>query len=630
MRALTTTLAAAIAGVDLTPIYKVEIGNPVAYTYASERVLPSEYEESPLSQKATIFLDNTDGVLTALDLQGKQIDVSLGATTTAGDEYSKRAPLWIAGQAFDHDAKSGRFVCILTCIGIPNILAEDKAFSKYTPTDDDTYTVKKIFSVIATPSLSGTATYPTIASFSHCKDFTVVFDSEDALIDVYTPKSGLRIYIGSSRLALLRKLIDFTNCAMRFANDGKIHVFYPVTSVPSSETIRPDNAGDECNVTQEEGDACPNHYLNVDEVTSDEETTYIYEPSDSYCRDLYQASTISSVGAIASVTVYARASLFPGTAWRASLKLALKTGGTVYESDAKTVAKNWTNYSNAWTYNPKTGLKWTKADIDALQIGVSIRSAYTSPPSYIATDVTQVWAVITYGYDSAYTLASGGHPFFSKAYRKRIPIPNYVKVQTPPDVTQAYSGTAQDSSFSAGDPIKDKRQIELANIAAAGGDTQAALIATAILSKAQMLAEQGSAEVLLNPAAEIYDYVQVAAIDSSDIVRVGNIGTLRVKFGQGKWGMTMGFGGWETARGLLSLIETTPSGVGSADQFFTRLLVKDAYIENLQADNIDMTSVTIETIGEGTSPTGYRKVLSTHVDAGGIKLSSLTTFDTAN
>ena len=52
-------------------------------------------------------------------------------------------------------------------------------------------------------------------------------------------------------------------------------------------------------------------------------------------------------------------------------------------------------------------------------------------------------------------------------------------------------------------------------------------------------------------------------------------------------------------------------------QSLARLSVKDAYVENLQADNIDLTSITQDDISDGST---YKRVLAVHIDAGQIKL----------
>jgi hypothetical protein len=61
--------------------------------------------------------------------------------------------------------------------------------------------------------------------FSHCKVYTVTFDSEDGLIDMYIP-SSFRFSARSSRLSVIKKLLNYTGCAMKYTS-GAIHIFVP-------------------------------------------------------------------------------------------------------------------------------------------------------------------------------------------------------------------------------------------------------------------------------------------------------------------------------------------------------------------------------------------------------------------
>ena len=69
-----------------------------------------------------------------------------------------------------------------------------------------------------------------IEVYSHCSSYDVVFDSEDSLIDTYQPKDSFRIREGDSRLSIINRLLNYTECVKRWEDDGKLHVFVPVTS----------------------------------------------------------------------------------------------------------------------------------------------------------------------------------------------------------------------------------------------------------------------------------------------------------------------------------------------------------------------------------------------------------------
>jgi len=160
------------------------------------------------------------------------------------------------------------------------------------------------------------------------------------------------------------------------------------------ETLRPNAAGDEKVLIPTPGTGEDN-WEDVDEVSPDEDTTYVYHYwTVTYKRDLYNIQNHSAgSGTINFVKVYARCAS-ASTPNQASLKIALKTGGTAYESSAITVTTSYTNYSNQWTTNPQTGAAWTWDEIDTLQAGVVLRSANGS--TQVQTRCTQVYVGVDY------------------------------------------------------------------------------------------------------------------------------------------------------------------------------------------------------------------------------------------
>lgn len=447
MRSLSGTLESAQQATSIDALVKIQLTHGEdSYTYDRDRILDINHVEEPNTQTAEVVLNNSDGVLTSLDLQGFQGVISYGAVAS-GDEYSDCAPLWVLSQRFD--SAQGRLTCTLSLVGITNLLADDRASESYTPASDDTKTVKTIIGQILGATLD---------CYDHCTAYDVVWDSEDSLIDSYKPKDTFRIYTGGTRLAAVRRLLDYTKCVMRAEDDGKIHIFQPTVS------------------------------------------------------------------------------------------------GVVY--------------------------------------------------------------------DYEYSLASG-HTFFAKAHRKRLVIPNYIVVKSQPDDDPSYSGSAQDTeSYN----LLPKREYKLMRLES---NSQADDIAEAILSKYQLWAELGAADVPVNVAAEVFDYVKVTDSRESDY-RVGTIGHLARHYNAGKseWRMTFSFGSWMNFKSKLANM-----GLSSADEieeYFTRLGVKDLYVENIYADNCDFVwldpdnTIDLSQIGDNLDnlPDGetYARVKSLHLDAGQIKL----------
>ncbi|HUT02857.1 MAG TPA: hypothetical protein VM163_03075 [bacterium] len=217
MRSLSATLLAEQKQMSVTPLVKLVLTHgETTHEYDLTRILKLTHNEEAYSHKLSVVLENADGALSALDLKGYKAALSFGLVTGEGDEVSACAPQWVLWHQLD--SAPGLLRAELTCVGIPNLLAEDRASAKYLPEASDTKTVKTLIQQICGATLS---------CFSHCKAYEVVFDSEDSLIGSYCPKDGFRVYVNGSRLASLRRLIDYTHCVMRFAGDGKVHILNP-------------------------------------------------------------------------------------------------------------------------------------------------------------------------------------------------------------------------------------------------------------------------------------------------------------------------------------------------------------------------------------------------------------------
>lgn len=218
MQELSATLSAAqkAMGKVLYRIVLTKAGEDTQ-TYTTSRVINIKYIEQENRQTADVLLDNADGTLTDLDLRGYQGVISFGYTTSGGDEYAARPPMWVIGQQLI--SQKGRLRCILSLAGLFNRLAEDRASEIYAPTEDDTDTVKDLLTAIAEA---------TLGCYDHCTAYTITFDSEDSLIDTFQPKDGFRIDLNRSRMSAMEELISYTGCVMRPESDGEIHVFVPL------------------------------------------------------------------------------------------------------------------------------------------------------------------------------------------------------------------------------------------------------------------------------------------------------------------------------------------------------------------------------------------------------------------
>lgn len=221
MRTLTTKEAAEQKKMSYDGLCKIVLtkSGEDTQTYTITRIIDIRHDDGIWSQKAKVLLDDSDGVLTALDLKAYQGVISYGFTTADGDEYSACAPLWVKAQSFASIEDSLRSE--LSLQGVFDEMAEDEASADYKPDSDDTKTVKTLLTEIAEA---------TMTCFSHCTAYTITFDTEDSLIDVFAPKDGFRVYVGDSRLTKFRWLLALTGCSARIEDDGEIHVFVPTVS----------------------------------------------------------------------------------------------------------------------------------------------------------------------------------------------------------------------------------------------------------------------------------------------------------------------------------------------------------------------------------------------------------------
>ena len=171
-------------------------------------------------------------------------------------------------------------------------------------------------------------------------------------------------------------------------------------------TLRPNAAGSECTIPEEGASPCPNHYLNVDEASPDDFTTWIGDQGANpqpLERDLYGCEDhTSETGVINSVTVFAYANRNTATTY---YRLSIRTNSVSYNSSEipLTGGAQFIQISNTWAVNPQTSSAWTWTEIDAMEIGCTLQKQSSSSPY-----ITQVYVEVDY--TPAVTAAPGGSP----------------------------------------------------------------------------------------------------------------------------------------------------------------------------------------------------------------------------
>lgn len=90
---------------------------------------------------------------------------------------------------------------------------------------------------------------------------------------------------------------------------SRVAAFTRVAVTPSTETLRPNVAGDETNLTP---DGETNNWECIDEASPDDDTTDVKTYNATYLRDLYDLPASSGVGTINKITVYVRCHAYLG------------------------------------------------------------------------------------------------------------------------------------------------------------------------------------------------------------------------------------------------------------------------------------------------------------------------------
>lgn len=157
----------------------------------------------------------------------------------------------------------------------------------------------------------------------------------------------------------------------------------------------PSAAGDETNIPTLVGAATNWEAVDDNDGTnplSDGNTTRIENATASWTRDLYQTAPLSgqpsAQGAIVGIDVFATFKSSSSASNR--VKACVKTNSVVTEGATIGTTTSWAEVGWQWLLNPTTGLAWTLAEIEALQIGINILG------NGVTTGVTLIYVRIEY------------------------------------------------------------------------------------------------------------------------------------------------------------------------------------------------------------------------------------------
>jgi len=173
-----------------------------------------------------------------------------------------------------------------------------------------------------------------------------------------------------------------------------------IASWEDTEQLAPDGVGSETNLGL--FGAATNWQANL---TNDGDTSYVtvgfaVAPK----RDLYSTtdSAITETWRIIdNVTVYNVSKWFTSVAGATS-RTALRTNGFTYDGNVENLTDTYATYSTVYVDNPQTTDPWTWAEVDAMEIGVSLDKTIAD-----SSRCTQVYAVVTYDYLEVSATATG-------------------------------------------------------------------------------------------------------------------------------------------------------------------------------------------------------------------------------
>jgi len=164
------------------------------------------------------------------------------------------------------------------------------------------------------------------------------------------------------------------------------------SGTPASETLRPNAAGDETVIEEQYPPLTGAHWDKVDDVTSDDDSTYVSTEDWQFQEDLYNIGNhTTGQGAINYVRVY-MVGKEEGTEIPTNAYIHIKTNGAERNGTTEYFTTSYATYSYQWNDNPQTGNPWTWSEIDDLQIGIGLIRCKANQWSR----VTQVYAEVNY------------------------------------------------------------------------------------------------------------------------------------------------------------------------------------------------------------------------------------------
>jgi len=502
MRTLSATLQAAQEMKSRAPVKRVVLtSGATSYTYGNERILSLVHTERDDSHTAVIELQNSDHALDDIALKGFSAVISHGFKGTAGAEYSACAPLKVVGPV--KQSAPGMLRYIISLMGMPDLLKEDKAKDDYNHHATSVKTVKDLVTEI----LDGQPVAEELTVSQNTADsWLALDDTKDAagqrlMLDKTITKVSFRLKkTGSPTGNITFKIDDLegNNLASKVLGDastiaalgGWYEVTFDVAVAINEEVdmycVHSGDASNYISVAYNSSAVKAGEYF----IDFDDTESVFNVYSDLACAYRYKYS-------YAGISVYEDCTAYE----------------VVFDSEDSLID----------TYCPADSFT-IREDEDRLSVVDKLLFHTGCQRRPEADGKWHVFVPTISGttYDAEYSLASG-HSFFNKSTRDALVIPNKIIVRSLKGAAAEYTGSATSAaSFALLPKIAYVRTTVESNV-------QAAAIAAAIMSRAEVNAQQGGASIPCNAGSELYDYVLVTDGRQGD-APTGNVGTITRTF----------------------------------------------------------------------------------------------------
>jgi hypothetical protein len=431
----------------------------------------------------------------------------------------------------------GRLTCALSMIGIPDLLALDKASYDYREPSSSTKTVKALITEIASGDpVSYDAVEQQLTDGAHKKLRQNLYDEEGGITEYGYFQVGQRVYINN------RTVTKLSFCLQRVGLCSG-DITFRIQSCETDTYLASKYLCDASAINNAQ-----NAWYEVEFDTPVDVNEWVwliceyeinFADEDNYIRIYYSPADVKGGSSECLMDLPYDA---PGREEWANQDCRYKYtyqgwGIDCYTHCAAVQVEYDSEDSLIDSYMPKDSL-FISENEDRLTV-INRLLSFTGCEKRFGDDgKIHVFVPVTTGtdHDGEYSLAKGYHNFFSKSIRKALVLPNLISIRSFDEDEDYYTGSAISAESYALWPVSDFVRMKLTS------NSQAASIAAAMISRLEVDSRKGSGVVPMNIGQEIYDYVLITdAIEGDSIA--GNIGFIRRSYRPGAYyNMIISFG----------------------------------------------------------------------------------------